>query len=259
MGYCAWCNERVPFGGNKTAHNAVNLRDQAMKIARLMDAWSEAAANSDPPMEIPEETKEKIVYFVADGTAHAFAFHEYAHKRTVVSPDWAAAGWWARHAIELQAEILEGMKVEPVPEVTTTREGVVAVKCRACGERVRGAIAQESHRQMDAVLVRIATLAIGRAMADAADEHGLPREAMLRGPSIDSLLEAGQALAGSLHGAVHDPELGLDLVPPQEDIDEWLLAAAEMTRAASRTPPQMFAGRVSEMPRDWQRMVRDMV
>ena len=253
MGYCAWCNERVPFGGNKTAHNAVDLRDQAMKIARLMDAWSEAAANSDPPMEIPTETKEKVVSFVADGTAHAFAFHEYAHKRTVVSPDWAAAGWWARHAMELQAEILEGMKVEPVPEVTTT--GGVAMKCRVCGQRVRGAMAQESHRQMDAVMVRVATLFIGRAIANAADEHGLPREAMLTRTSVDSLLATGQALGEPLHGAVHD----LELAPPQEEIDEWLLAATEMTRAAFRSAPQMFAGRVGEMPRDWQRMVRDMV
>jgi hypothetical protein len=263
MGYCAWCNERLPFGGNKTAHNAVSLREQALNIARLLDAWIEAAANLDPPSEIPEETRHNIVSFIAEGGAHALAFHEYAHKRTPMQPPWAEAGMWARHASRLEAEIIErtsgGSDAMARPTVSSASNlgGGVAMKCLACHERVRGDMAEEFHRQLEGVTIRIAALTIAGAMADAALTHNLPHEEALTRPSVDRLMASGRVMAGDLHAAVHDPDLGWGPIP--NDVKLWSSDADDLARAAFKSAPQVFAGRVGEMPRDWQGTVRAIV
>jgi len=100
---CPWCGGRVPFGGGRTAKHAKQLKDEALAVSRAADMMKEAGEATG--LGVPVSTESNLVSFIADGIAHASAFHEYAHKRTMVPPDWAQAGWWSRHAKELLSNL----------------------------------------------------------------------------------------------------------------------------------------------------------
>jgi hypothetical protein len=103
MSTCPWCGERVPFGGGKTARNAAKLMDEAGVVEDAMKLLKKSFSKMDPPQEMPQTTLKNLQSFVTDGQRHALTFHNYAHKWSMDQPDWAAAGWWSRHAKELMA------------------------------------------------------------------------------------------------------------------------------------------------------------
>ncbi len=77
------------------------------------------------------------------------------------------------------------------------------------------------------------------------------------GEPEDDGLHPNESLMGHLHTAVHDPDLGWE--PSLEEVIDRQIDAEEMARAAFASAPQVFANRVSEMPPEWGRTIRDFV
>lgn len=110
-----------------------------------------------------------------------------------------------------------------------------------------------------------AVLAIAGAMADAAQQYNLPRAEGLLRSRIDNLLDGGKMMVGDIHVAVHDPTL-VDMhdptlvdMPSPDELRAWEFAVNGIAQAAYASSPQVFMGRVAEMPRNLQRLVASML
>lgn len=92
MKTCPVCYGPVPFGGGKTTKNARAMFELTQELrARLKPDAAPLSVN-----------------FVVLGEDLATSLHEYAHKRSMVNPDWASAGLWTRQATTLVRNLREG-------------------------------------------------------------------------------------------------------------------------------------------------------
>lgn len=86
MATCPECGGRVPLGGGRSVKNAHLMFTLAQTIREHAER-----ADSDGTGDYS---------FVEEGERLARSLHDYGHKRSMVSPDWTAAGVWTRVARE---------------------------------------------------------------------------------------------------------------------------------------------------------------
>jgi len=90
MKTCPECGDDVPFGGGRSVENAHAMFGLVRNLRGQLESGEEGAAARQ---------------FCDRGRTLAEALHDYGHKRTMVNPDWAAAGLWKRQAIALARNI----------------------------------------------------------------------------------------------------------------------------------------------------------
>jgi hypothetical protein len=90
MSACPECGDRVPFGGGQTVKNAHSM----FELVRLL-------TDQLKPADGGAEARQ----FVERGRSLAASLHDYGHKRSMINPDWQAAGLWNRQATAVAQDL----------------------------------------------------------------------------------------------------------------------------------------------------------
>jgi hypothetical protein len=86
---CPECGRPVPLGGGRTVKNAHRM----FELVRELQA------------RLKSDAGPKSRGFVEEGRTLAESLHAYAHKDSMVNPDWASAGMWTNQATTLVARL----------------------------------------------------------------------------------------------------------------------------------------------------------
>jgi len=89
----------VPFFGRKTVQNAHRMLVLSRRIRTLGES-------NDPD-------RTGNYQFCDEGDRLAKGLHDYGHKRSLVNPDWTAAGVWTRAASQVMMKIARSEGAQP--------------------------------------------------------------------------------------------------------------------------------------------------